>query len=426
MDQLKVVLTPITKKVGTQNRVGGVKINIVASGKKVSVVGSKPQPAKLELIEVPKGIDAVTVERVLYALEGTIKSDASSGKEVPQFDAVGKAGKFLVAAPDTDFGVALEFDDGTFTVSKSAGRWLPLPWQSEVDEDKQMEVRARLTVGAEIEADIARNDSFDIPMTHSAVPDEGKNTADTSDYFGVVTVYSKTPAKDAPKLPIPFKGKTLNIYIEKNIGEDTAGYDFKQVTAALTKIFTDVGLTPIKVHEIKYEDTDAQKIWTLRKGEVIAQNVSDPEGKIQPKEGVDIPFFDFWCFTRQFGDPPEDEVAHSEALNPNNQVSVAAVTKRIVAPIMFYTKKGKPYQNVIKKLLNKDDANDFLATVVAHEIGHTLGLRHPLKFDASTGKYGLAPRCGVMAQAGPDDAGRFAARLFGPMHKAYIQKNLPP
>jgi hypothetical protein len=419
MNKVRVRLTPTKKAMTGYTPVAGVTLKLEAKGPAAGKVTTTAQAAKLELVEVAGTKDATTSERVLYSLDGTIVDNGGT----PSFDSTTNKPTRMFNSKASDFFLSLAFDTTTFTVPLG-GSGLVLPWESS-SENFQMEVRARLTVAGTIEADLAFNDVLDVTMKHLNVPDDGTNTADTSECVGVGTVYPTKHDFLKASDRIPFAGKTLNVFIHDGVGPGINGmrpgaYVFANVKTALTTILTDAGFSTLNIVEVPSSDPKFSALWTTVKGERVAMKVTDPNN-IADDEGTDIPFFDYWVFFETSKLPSGSEAAQSESLNPDKKtkISVAAGTKRIIQPI-FVLKKSSPFSTALSSVLLTDSQN-LIGTLIAHEIGHSLGLRHGLDFDVGTGKYSVATEIGTMTGA-LVDGGNAIAQLYGPVHKDLIKK----
>jgi hypothetical protein len=419
MNKVRVRLTPTKKAMTGFTAVGGVTIKLEAKGPAAGTVTATAQPAKLELVEVAGAKDKTTSDRVIYSLDGTIVDQSG----VPFFDSTTNSPTRAFTNKTSDFGLTLTWDTTTFKVPLG-GTFLNLPWESSA-ENFQMEVRARLTVAGAIEADLAQNDVLDVPMKHLAVPDDGTNTTDTSEAFGVTTVYPTKHDFLKASDRIPFAGKTLNVFIHDGVGTGLNGmrtgcYTFASVKSALTTILNDGGFGNLNIVEVTSADPKLTAVWTTLNGERVAKNVTDPQN-IADNEGTDIPFFDYWIFFETTKSPQGSEAAQSESLNPNaTKVDVAKATKRAIQPI-FILKKSPKFLTALTAVLAADSAN-LIATLMAHEIGHSLGLRHGLDFDVGAGSYTVATEVGTMTGGSVDGGGHAVAQLFGPVHRDVIKK----
>ncbi|GAC1577843.1 MAG: hypothetical protein NVS3B20_09130 [Polyangiales bacterium] len=356
---------------------------------------------------------------MLYSITGKIADNG--GK--PKFDSSTNKPTKLVAVTDTDFGIDIEFDSKSFAVPL-AGSFLELPWES-VEENEAMELRARLTVETKIESDVADNDTLDLPMVHKSVPNDGTDPKDTSDCVGIGTVYPKKMLTGAFGKRVEFAGETVRVFLDEELGKRTesiksGSYSISILTKSLATIFTDAGFGVPVVTEFKRTDPKALAIWTtLSTGEVVAKGVTSSTS-ISDADGVDIPFFEYWLWVDEFVAPPPHEVAHSEITN-EIKADAKKKTKRAITPIGIHTKSGSPFERCVKKTVVADVPH-ILATAIAHEIGHSLGLRHGLEFDSVALTYTIATRIGTMTSPFTDAGARAIPQLFGPVHKDVLKK----
>jgi hypothetical protein len=287
-----------------------------------------------------------------------------------------------------------------------------------------MEVRAKLTIDGTVEADLKYNDVLDLTMNHKNVPDDGTDTTKPSECIGITTVYPTKTDWLSGNQRIAFAGKTVRFFVEDKIGSKVNSikanaYTLQALTASLTTIMTDAGFGTPSVAEFARTDAAATALWTVQSGKVVAKGVADPNS-VSDTDGVDIPFFTFWAFADNSSTPVSGEAGDSEGLNPLKPVNTTAGTKRDITPIIIYLASGTPFAELIT-WTQIGDVPNALASVLAHEAGHGLGLRHALVFDIASGSYSKAKRCGTMGGVLSDGA-EVHAQLFGPVHKEVIKK----
>jgi len=155
-------------------------------------------------------------------------------------------------------------------------------------------------------------------------------------------------------------------------------------------------------------------------GPVIARNVTDPLA-LAPADGVDIPFFDFWVF---YDNPPinSGESGQSEMLNPNNPFNRTARTKRVISPIALVSGGAAGTFDSVYPQVNSANAMNFLADLIAHEIGHTFGFEHGLLFEPGTSSY--TPSSASFRDAMTNETvvgGAIPLKRWGPVHRQVLR-----
>jgi hypothetical protein len=419
VNKVRVLLTPARKPMTGYTPVTGVTVKLTAGGRGTSAVTTTAQSAKLELLEIPGPGDATKTERVLWTVAGTIVDSGGT----PLFDAGATSPTTAFNGSTSDFSVDLSFDSATVKVG-FASPILFLPWESSA-ESFRLEVRARLTIAGTVEADVAQNDTLDLTMNHLAVPDDGTNAADKSDCVGISTVYPTKIDNLKGNQRIPFAGKTMAFFVEDTIrtrvnGITPSSYTIPALTTALGAIMTDAGFGAPTVTEFNRTTTAAAAaLWTVVSGAVVASGVTNP-AQVGPTAGATLPFFTFWVFADTTGNPTSGEAGDSEALNPFAPVSVTGGTKLVISPIVLFLRSTTPFANLLAAT-SAADTPSAVATVIAHEAGHGMGLRHGLSFNGSAGTYSKANGNGTMTNV-TNTAGHVLAQPFGPVHKDVLKK----
>ncbi|MGD0526774.1 MAG: hypothetical protein ABSE49_16630 [Polyangiaceae bacterium] len=408
MNRVLVKLAPTKKQMTGFSAVGAVTVSLSATGKGTSAVTTTSQSALFELVEIPKPGDATQTERVLYSIAGNI---VDNGSGVPVFDGGATTPTTMFSLSQSDFSISLTLDSTNFTVFPVSN--LVLPWESSAEGFTQ-EVRARLTIAGTVESTTAQNDTLDLTMKHIAVPDDGTNTQDTSDCFGISTVYPTKNDFLKPTDKLKFPG-TMTIMLEDAVGQalnaiTPGSYTLAALTTVLGTIMTDAGLGTPTITEFNRTTTAAAAaMWSVVSGQVVATGGA----------GVTLPFFTYWVFADSSNMPQTaGEFGNSEGISP--PVNVAAATKLVMSPIILFTRSTAPFNSTISATQASDVPNA-LATMLAHEIGHSLGLRHGLNFDVNAGTYSIAGQIGAMTGLTINGA-RANAQLYGPVHKDVIKK----
>jgi hypothetical protein len=422
---IRVVLQPATVTVtpagggDAYTVVTGVTIGLTSHGRGAAPVQATPSPASLEFHEVPGQNDTARQARLIGTLAGEVRLEGE------EFKFAGVAPLLIQFDPlvaETDFRVPITYNTTNF--ENVTNQDLRLPWES-VAERGRLEVGVKLLIEGTVHSDLANNDTLDVSLVHSEVPDDGVDPAVTFECHGVREVYPTGNHHLTNAQRIPIGGGALRIFVHDSVRDacnavHADSFNLGQLSAHLTTIFQDAGFATVDVQQ--KNDADATTAWwQQRDNRFIAKNVGNPSN-VFDNEGQDLPFFEFWAFAQGslFG---AAEAAESEALNPNNEIDVSARTKRVIVPIAVLGGQTA-FVNTYQQISQAATRMQFLASLLAHEVGHTLGLPHALHFDADTQAYSqtgghIIGTMGLLRV----DGGRGRVQKFGPVHKESIRRH---
>lgn len=421
MNKLRVKLTQVMHKFTKPKytAVGGVEIALTQGGSGTSAVTSSWQAATLELVEVAGASDKTTTERVLVKIPGFIQEAnkapffTTGNRDTAQANLNSTSETVMFGKADSDFSLELTWDATTLQIPTVY--FVRFPWESS-EEDQQQELRARLTIGTTVEADLKDNDKVDIPMKHLDVPEDGAAGGALSDCFGFGTVYPVKNNNMKPTETVPFTGKTMNVFVHKDIGAAVnavvpSGYDFGKLTTALKDILASGGFTNVSVVEVDWTDSRLTAIGTVSGTAGNQTFTPGPNG---------IPYFDSWLLLDKATTWKAGmEAGQSEAAT----YQISKATKVLTSPIMIL---NGALANFIP-MVDKAKIHIFLANLFAHEIGHGLGLNHGLDATVTKGPptscaYSKATGTGTMTDVKISGNSVFLQR-FGPVHRDALKKH---
>ena len=379
-------------------------------------VDSTPTDASIVFFEIAARGDSSQSPREIARLSGKLRMDGSD----PKFDMLINN---LVRHQDvdgSDFRVTLELDSNVFeNVFPSLN--LVLPWEVDA-ENEVMEVDTKLEIGGNVHADFADNDGLDVPLTHRRVPEDGTDQSSRQTCFGSTTVYPSENALLASGARIQFPG-TVNITIHNSVRSacnafHPASFDLGQLTQKLTSVMSDAGFGSVSVSMAN--DTQARAVWQRPNGRWVGKNIATPPNFL-PGEGASLPFFDYWIVHETSVGPQGGDAGNSEALNT---FAPPGANKLVIFPIVIPGAGATtPFGNAYGATTAGHHMN-FLADLITHEIGHSRGLRHGLRFDGGGQSYSLSGGLllGVMTTL-EVSGGEIPLKNYGPVHKETIQRH---
>lgn len=413
---IRVRMQPVSLRVSPQ---GGRAFTVVHEGTvRLESRGDGTAPAAgaatLEFFEVPHRGDTESAPRLIASIDGDFRMVNST----PMMDLRIRPLTRASLTDDSDFRVKLSFDSSTFE-NVRPGLSLFLPWEVQ-SENSVMEVGGKLTVAGSVVAELNVNDPLDIPLRHNAVPEDGTDQNTRLRCFGVGIVYPSASHLLSGNSRIQFPGR-MCIHIHNNVGAacnaiHPGSFDQGQLTQKITTVMSDAGFAGVNIFMI--DDTRARTVWARRNGRFVGQNIATPPS-FAPGEGSSIPFFDYWIFHERSVAPLGGDAGNSEALNDS---SPPGADKLVILPIVIPgAGPSTPFQTSYQATLAPDRMN-FLADLITHEIGHSLGLRHGLRFKPSDSSYVLDSSVlkGAMTMLFVR-GGEIPLKTFGPVHKQTIQ-----
>ncbi len=459
---LRVKLNPVKSALNKVDKVTGIKVELTTIGAGPTTATTTPQDAAIEFYERPGTGDKASADRRIATLKFKIKVDA--GGKNPELDVnSGLSGegltheafvrgpfvKFVTSsgsmksttfeAPDfsSDFWLDLDLSPQGKGFDATNSDLLFLPWESE-DEKNVFEIGAKLLIAGAVEADIKDNNQITVPIEHKGVPEDGKGPA-KFDFLGVGMVY---PLDNALWAAGAFPGSSkaskavassINVFLHDAIlgkhSTTAAPITLSDITTRLTTIFTAAGLPAPTVTEKTDADLTAagfERRKTNRGTQWCAKTalLADPDS-FTDTEGLSMSLFDFWfVFETALNPSTAAEAAESEAISnfdPSKKTKLVLNPGALVPQSATLVKGCGVHPT---KGATEYPAN-MLASTIAHEIGHALGLRHGLR--ATGSGYDIGPTGhadisrGLMAYVATRN-GVSPLLLFGPVHKSVLQK----
>jgi len=394
---------------------------------KLTNKGSGPPPpeeseAQIQFWEIVDSKDATKEPRLLGTVKGTLKMtdnpvfDLGAVKIEHNKDLFGEIGD-----QNTDFFVKIGFDKETFT-NVGLPFSLLLPW--EVDEENQkIEVGTVLVVGGNEHAGIKINDTLDIPLKQPDVPEDGTGKTKLT-CFGASVVYPKGNKLLRPSDRVPFDGKTMQIFLHETVRTAfdkvrSDSFDLDKLKGLMKESLKTGGFDKVDIQE--KTTAEAGVWWNLAStgtvSQFVAKNISDPSGafpnNFAPTDGMDLPFFEYWVFHN--ANIRGDLHGQSEGLTTPNGIDFKKQTKRVLTPIVLAG--GGQFDTILSEWA-PTDPHIFVANVILHEVGHSLGLHHPLQFDDSKKTYTVDNTgLGIMTQQGL----KRRLKRFSPIEKAALK-----
>jgi hypothetical protein len=427
-----VKLTQQLKTVKKSKVVLTVDTDLEATGKGISTLKSSPQEAVIKLFARSKSDPS---PRLL----ATVSSKIVGNGKLPSFDLNAAQFQREIAQNDTDNSIVLTFNPRTFQHPKDqtltlvvrlpeAPPGLTLQGDGRGKNVKvgDFELGAELTIAGSVET-AAFTDVAHVPLRHEQVQDDTVTTFSDL-HVGATTVYPVTllvqektfPPPRSLKLPI---GKdTFEILLHPRVKatlERNSGFVLAKLIANLKQIFSPV-FSNINVELLAIDDVRLQQ-WK-QTGTQIHSTTVKTANAAQVDEGHLIPFFQFWVSTAKPEDLPspaieQDALAVAETLAAVAfYFSASTRQKRIQQPAhLLLPGFVDVYRNA-----KGDQANTFAANVIAHEVGHGLGLLHIKRADKG---YTVEAGVGLMSnQFKPDEgAPPLVLKRLRAVHEAVLK-----
>lgn len=466
--------TRVAPPAGSFPVVSAVRVHLTNDGAGAApLLVTERQPATLAFIgrTAPVAGTVPPAFIVLGTVVGNVDFDRTQTPPVPRFtcgtirNAATNSStlNFQASTADevarSDWILRIEKHPLTFDTNVVRSFSLRLPWVFN-ERSEKLQLSARLVINGTPHADETRNQVIDIPLVHLAVPEEADATKPKRKFIGVRNLYTRSNEHDsssatAPVLRVPLANARMRVILHASFATfcTASAAPIPTVATAIEQILNDAGFgASVDVLNGPAADAECALHWRSVDGRfmsrlIVDRDQSKPErdriehltaAAIAANRGVTvpngmeqrIPFFDFYIFAEDSEPPAATELAHSERLVPVTGsvrgVLATTATKALATPIVIAKGFGatSPLRKLLAQIVDADHTN-VLAGTVCHEIGHTLGLKHPIAFkgslpyafgDAEFAR-GTMSSGGLVTGSGPP---RMALSFFGPVHQLEI------
>lgn len=427
-----VKLTQQLKTVKKSQVVLTIDTDLEATGKGVSRLKGSPQDALIKVFARSKSNPA----QILVA---TITSKIVANGKLASFDMIAAQFQRQIAEEATDNSVVLTFNSRTFAHPQGQiltltvrlpdappGLILKGDGRGKNVKVGDFELGAELSIAGAVETP-AFSDVAHVPLRHEQVQDDTE-TALNDLNLGATTVYPVTLSVQAKTFPpprslkLPIRKDTFEILLHPRVKttlDRNSNFLPAKLVTDLRQIFSPV-FSNINVELLAPGDARLQQ-WKQVGTQTHSTTINAAKAPL-PEEGHLIPFFQFWVSTARPQDLP----------SPPTEADALALAEVLAAPAFYFSAKTRqkriqqPAHLLLPGFLNAyrnakgNDANIFAANVIAHEVGHGLGLSHIKRADDS---YAVQAGTGLMSSQFKPDAGNppLVLKRLRPVHEAVLK-----
>jgi hypothetical protein len=385
-----------------------VDVDLEATGKGVSRLSTSPQDAVLSVF-VRGGKAAQTL---VATFTSTIVQAIGAKGPVPSFDLNAAQLRRLLSENDSDNAVVLTFNSRSFkhpaTQTLTFVVRLPeAPPNLALSGNglgknvtvADFELGAELTIAGGVESP-AFTDVAKVPLRHENVQDDTDSSI-TDLNIGATAVFPVTPIVQGKSFPpprslkLPIGDRAFEILLHPRVKttlERSSGFVLSTLIANLRQIFSPV-FPNINVEQLAVGDARLAQ-WKQTGSKVHSTSVVNASSPLVD-EGHLVPFFQFWVSTARASD-----------LNQQLEPDALGIAETLAETKFYFSSKTgekriqEPAHLVLPSFADTyrdakgDQANTFAANVIAHEVGHALGLMHIKQADSG---YSVTSNLGLMS-----------------------------
>jgi Metallo-peptidase family M12B Reprolysin-like len=416
-----MALRLVLNKAPARGKITSARLSATVGGQGDNPLTAEAQEVTIKFYEVPARRDAATEPRLLGSLTAQARMDGA----LPRFE-LGFPIDDDLAETVTDYRLRLTFDGRTVFPSEGLEDYysLGLPWDSQTDERNTMEVAGTVEIGGAAISEPGLNGSVDVAMQHTNVaePDSGSRYT----YYGAYRLYPDANQHLSNRQRIPIGTDAIAIHCHESVAQaadrvHSGSFDEAALRGMLQDIFRSGGLNNLTLASADSEQARASGYWARRAGSWVGAGLASRDAVFEgvtDDEGVDVPFFEYWVFAQSV-DAVSGEVADAEVLNPNSRtaVDVSGRTKKVLIPLSIVR---STWDRVYGEARSGPHRMQFLANVIAHEIGHSLGLIHAVRYNGEN--YAKTGGLGVMTNL-EIDGGAVVPNRFSPPERIVLQRH---